>query len=148
MSPDLTITINNCGTVVEASSYGETLDSLLNRLGIPTYGNYRVSLPLDSLTYDGMEVTVKHVIEQEETYTVEIPYEITSATYVTDDPLNSCRMLRQLQSGEEVTMLAGMGQWLYVETTVSGKTVRGFIPVTSAVPAQPEAGWNALNPNG
>ena len=72
-----TITVNNCGQVLTATSYGETLENLLNRLGVPAYGAYSVSLPMDTMTYDGMEVIVKHTVEGEETYTVEIPFEIT-----------------------------------------------------------------------
>ena len=78
----------------------------------------------------------------------EIPYEIIAATALTDDPLNSCKVLLQLQPGEEVTVLATMGQWLYVETTISGKPARGFIPMQDAVPVQPEGGWDTLFPNG
>ena len=69
------ITVNNCGEQIQVSSYGETLEMLLNRLGIPSYGAYSVSLPLDTETYDGMEVTVSCTVEMEQTYTVDIPYE-------------------------------------------------------------------------
>ena len=78
----------------------------------------------------------------------EIPYEIVSDTWLTDDPLNSCKMLMALTAGEQVTCLATMGDWLYVETTLSGKAVRGFIPVAAAAPVEPEQGWDVLNPNG
>ncbi len=71
------ITVDHCGEVLSANSYGETVEDLLNRLGVPAHGEYRVSLPMDTLTYDGMEVSVKHIIEVEETYTVDIPYETT-----------------------------------------------------------------------
>ena len=69
------IAINNCGKELLVSSYGETLEMLLNRLGIPAYGGYSVSLPLDTMTYDGMEVIVENVVEMEQTYTVDLPYE-------------------------------------------------------------------------
>lgn len=69
------ITVNNCGEQIQVSSYGETLEMLLNRLGIPSYGEYSVSLPLDTVTYDGMEVTISCTVEMEQTYTVDIPYE-------------------------------------------------------------------------
>lgn len=77
-----------------------------------------------------------------------IPYVVIGDTWLTDDPLNSCKMLMQLQPGDEVTCLATMGEWLYVETTLSGKTVRGFIPMEAASPLEPEQGWDALQPNG
>ena len=78
----------------------------------------------------------------------EIPYQIIASTSLTDDPLNSCKVLLQLQPGEEVTVLATMGQWLYVETEISGKPARGFIPMQDATPVQPESGWDTLYPNG
>ena len=78
----------------------------------------------------------------------EIPYEVVSDTWLTDDPLNSCKTLMTLAPGEQVTCLATMGDWLYVETTLSGKTVRGFIPVAAAAPVEPAQGWDVLNPNG
>ena len=78
----------------------------------------------------------------------EIPYRVVSETWLTDDPLNSCKTLMQLGAGDEVTCLATMGDWLYVETTLSGKAVRGFIPVEDAAPVEPEGGWDALYPNG
>jgi len=71
------ITILNCGELMEVSSYGETLDSLFTRLGIPAYGDYRVSHSMDTLTYDGMEVQVDCIVEMEQTYTEELPFETT-----------------------------------------------------------------------
>ncbi len=76
-----TVTIDNCGVQVTTSTYGETLDSLLDRLGIQTYGNI-VSENLDAQTYDGMKVTIGNVITAQETYTVELPYK----TICCDDP--------------------------------------------------------------
>ena len=37
---EMTVTINNCGQIVTAASYGETLYALLEREGIETYGPY------------------------------------------------------------------------------------------------------------
>lgn len=69
------ITLNNCGEQIQVSSYGETLEMLLNRLGIPTGGEYSVSMPLDTKTYDGMEFSVDCIVRMEQTYTVDLPYE-------------------------------------------------------------------------
>lgn len=69
------ITVNNCGEQIQVSSYGETLEMLLNRLGIPASGDYSVSMPLDTQTYDGMEFSVDCIVEMEQTYTVDLPYE-------------------------------------------------------------------------
>lgn len=69
------ITVNFCGEQIQADSYGETLEALLVRMDIPTSGDYVVSLPLGTETYDGMEVAVDCVLEMEQTYTEDIPYE-------------------------------------------------------------------------
>lgn len=69
------ITVNNCGEQIQVSSYGETLEMLLNRLGIPAYGDYSVSMPLNTQTYDGMEFSVDCIVQMEQTYTVDLPFE-------------------------------------------------------------------------
>lgn len=74
---EMTITINNCGQIVTAASYGEPLSALLEREGIETYGPYTVSPNLDTMVYDGMEVTIGNVVTTQEVYTVEIPYQVT-----------------------------------------------------------------------
>lgn len=77
-----------------------------------------------------------------------IPYSVVRSTWMTDDPLNSCKTLLNLSAGEQVTCLATMGEWLYVETETAGMTVRGFVPVEDAEPAEPSDGWDTLYPNG
>lgn len=95
------VTIDNCGEVITATSYGETLQELLDRLGIQTYGSYSVSQSLDTMTYDGMEVTIGSVVKNQETYTVEIPYEVIRC----EDPT--------LPAGQEQVRTAGSaGQML------------------------------------
>lgn len=71
------ITVNYHGQPMELRSYGETLEDLCNRAGLSVYGNNTASMPLGTMTYDGMEVTIDNVVEQEQTYTVEIPFETT-----------------------------------------------------------------------
>lgn len=106
------ITIYNCGTKVEASSYGETLDSLLTRLGIPAYGSYRASMPLSTETYDGMEVEVDCIVESLQTYTEEIPYEVT---YL-EDP--------NLPAGEEQVLVSGKPGQLQSQANVLYKNAQ------------------------
>ncbi len=69
------ITVNFCGETIQADSYGETVEALLTRLDIPTSGDYVVSQPLQSETYNGMELSVDAILETEQTYTVDIPYD-------------------------------------------------------------------------
>ena len=86
---------------IKATSYGETLGVLLERLGIPTARGYQISAPLNTLTYEGMKVTVSQFMEAEETYTVEIPFEVTYC----EDPT--------LPEGEEKVLTEGVtGQML------------------------------------
>lgn len=89
------ITISYCGEPMIATSYGETLESLFNRLGIPAYGHYEVSLPLETQTFDGMEVVVTSVVEMEQTYTEELAFETTYC----EDP--------NLAEGEEILVQEG-----------------------------------------
>lgn len=86
------ITVNYCGTPYVLHSYGETLETLLDRLGIPSHGNYEASLPLNTQTYDGMEVTVNCIVRTEEFYTVDIPYE-TSYCYDSTLPAGTQEIL-------------------------------------------------------
>lgn len=71
------VTVDNCGQILQTTSYGETVGELLNRLGIETGIGYQLSTPLSTMTYEDMEISVASIVETTETYTVEIPYEIT-----------------------------------------------------------------------
>ncbi|MBR4109280.1 MAG: G5 domain-containing protein [Oscillospiraceae bacterium] len=71
------ITVSVCGEPIETASNGETVEALLERLGVIVGGDYQVSEPLDTMTYDGLALTVDHVVHQPETYTVEMPFETT-----------------------------------------------------------------------
>ena len=72
-----TITLNNCGQTQQISSYGETVGELLDRIGIDTTDSAcSVSVSLDTLTFDGMELKISQAFELEQTYTVDIPYEV------------------------------------------------------------------------
>ncbi|MBQ7454826.1 MAG: hypothetical protein IJS53_00165 [Clostridia bacterium] len=47
---------------------------------------------------------------------------------LTDDPLLSQTSAARLKNGEEVNYLARMGAWAYVEATVNGELMCGFVP--------------------
>lgn len=95
------VTITNCGEEIETTSYGETLGVLLERLGIPVGNGYQVSVPLSTETYENMKVTVARIVETNETYTVDIPFE----TVYCEDPT--------LPAGEEKILVEGVtGQML------------------------------------
>ena len=92
----LPVTITNCGERIETTSYGETLGVLLERLGIPAGRGYQVSAPLNTQTYENMEITVSRIVESNETYTVDIPFE----TIYCEDPT--------LPAGEEKIVTEGV----------------------------------------
>jgi len=90
------ITIQNCGESLETTSYGESVGQLLERMGIPAYGEYVVSVDLEEETYDGMQIQVDRVIQSRQTYTEDIPFETT----VCYDP--------SMPQGEEKVIVAGV----------------------------------------
>lgn len=101
------IHVNYCGEMHQITSYGETLETLLNREGFNVYGEYTVSAPLHTETYDGMEITIDCVVEMKQTYTVDIPFE---TTYCYDPTL---------PEGEEEVLVAGVtGQLLRTANVV------------------------------
>jgi len=66
--------------------------------------------------------------------TLEFSYTLkkcTRSVQLTDDPETEKEDITRLSSGKQVTYLASYNNgtsWAYIETTVDGKTVRGFIP--------------------
>ena len=95
------VTVYHGDKIIEATTYGESLKSLFDRLGILIDESMVVSLPLDRVTTDGMVVRVEKVGETTEKYTMEIPYEIRYC----DDPT--------LPKGQEKVLVAGQkGQML------------------------------------
>ena len=67
--------VNLNGREMQLATYGETVQQLLERQQITVDENTEVSVPLDSVTYDGMELTVRSTVTREETYTVALRYE-------------------------------------------------------------------------
>ena len=90
------ITVYNGSEVLTTTTYGEVLSELIARLGITIDENVVVSVPLDSLTYNGMQVRIDSLNNATERYTVEIPFE----TVYCDDPT--------LPLGEEKVLVAGV----------------------------------------
>ena len=103
------ITLNYCGEVMEVTSYGETLETMLDRLGLSAFGNHVASTALDTITYDGMTVTVDDVLQMEQTYTQELPYK----TSYCDDP--------SLPAGEQKVLVEGASGQLRVTANVTYK---------------------------
>lgn len=111
----MTVTVRCGGNTLHVSSHGERLDALFARMGIVVDDSVAASLPLDTVTYNGMEVTVDHKVQTTESYTTEIPFETTYC----DDPT--------LPLGEEKVLVAGKsGQKLCVANVVyaNGKEIQ------------------------
>ncbi len=71
------IAINHGGNTLEVISYGETVESLLERLSLILTKEDVVSVPLNSQTFDGLNITISRSVQTEETYVAVIPCEIT-----------------------------------------------------------------------
>ena len=57
--------------------------------------------------------------------------EVMTSTALTDDPALTGRAMAQLPAGTRVKYLTSMfnsTEWNYIETTIDGKTARGFVP--------------------
>lgn len=93
------ITVDYYSETVEAVSYGETVETLLQRLELTVEAGDEVSHGPEAETYDGMELRVYRKIEQEQTYTVTMPLEIL---YCADPslPVGTRQVLTQGRSGE------------------------------------------------
>lgn len=90
-----TININYYGEEMTATSHGETVEALLNRLNLSLGENDTVSWPLSDETYDGMHLRVENVIHQEQTYTTTLAH---STSYYQDP---------SLPAGTEVIVVEG-----------------------------------------
>ena len=112
------VTVDNCGQVMQINSYGESVGTLLNRMGVQTGGNYTASVALNDETYDGMQIRITRTVQNEETYTVEVPFEISYC----QDP--------SLPEGEEKILVEGVpglmqckANVIYENTTEVSRTV-------------------------
>lgn len=57
-----------------------------------------------------------------------VPAVILRETGLTDDPLGEGKPLHTLPAGTQVSRLAVLGDWVYLEWTGAEKPVRGFVP--------------------
>lgn len=95
------VTVLHKGRTIYATTYGESVGSLLSRLNLILEAEDILSVPHDTATYDGMVLTISKTGKTEETYTVAIPYE---TVYCYD---------ASLPEGEEVVLTPGVdGQLL------------------------------------
>ena len=62
------------GERMQVTGQGETVEELLTRLNLTWRDTDAISLPLDMMTYEGMELEVAEVIRQNQTYTARLPH--------------------------------------------------------------------------
>lgn len=142
--------VNICygGKTFSTVTYGETVESLLNRMGFDLKDGDVVSVALNAATYDGMTVTISQTLTQEETYTVSIPYE-TEYCYDASLPKGEQVVLTQGAEGQmqyTASVRYVDGQEVYrrvLNHTVLAKPVNTLIAVGTAVelpeyPKEPE----------
>ena len=145
------MTINYYGKPMEVTSHGQTVGELLTHLNLIWGGDDTISLPLDTPTYEGMELTVTHVVHDTQTYTTVLPHE---TTYCTDTtlPQGSEKVVRKGVDGEilckaTVTYINGQETERQVlHRQVVAQPVREIIAMGSAVevPQQKETNKAAL----
>ena len=71
------ITVIHGGKELEVISYGETVESLLERLSLLLTAEDMVSVSLNAQTFDGMNITISRSVQKEESYVADIPFETT-----------------------------------------------------------------------
>lgn len=67
--------VNYYGKTLDVTSQGETVEALLSRLNLLCHEEDVISAPLDAQTYDGMELTVAHVVRKNQTHTEALEHE-------------------------------------------------------------------------
>lgn len=90
------ITVINAGEQSVIGTYGETVKTLLNRMGIVPGTGDILSCEEDTPTYDGMVIELKHKEIEQTEYDESIPFE----TKYYEDP--------ELAPGEEITLIEGV----------------------------------------
>ena len=73
----LAVTVDYFGEIIETESGGETVKKLLKRLNLSWDSDDTVSHPLDAEVYDGMELSVAHIVRENQTYTAALDYKTT-----------------------------------------------------------------------
>ena len=117
------IRIDYYGEEMEVTSSGETVEELLTRLNLSWGAEDTISLPLNTETYDGMELAVAKVVKEEQTYTAVLAHD----TVICSDPTLAADAELVLTEGidGEVTCTATVVYVNGVETerTVLSETV-------------------------
>lgn len=95
------VLVNYYGQQMEVTSSGETVEELLARLNLPWTENDVISVPPDTETYDGMELTVARVIQENQMYTAVLSHDTIYCT----DPALPEGMQKTVAEGEDGQLL-------------------------------------------
>ena len=115
------------GNTLTVSTYGETVESLLNRMNFNLTEDDVLSETMSTMTYDGMTLTVQRSVTAEETYTVAIPFE---TEYCND---------ASLAEGEKVVLTQGVEGQMQCKASVhyvDGKEISRTL-ISEEVVSQP-----------
>lgn len=98
---NLSVYIDNCGKIMNVDVSAGTVKELLEQLSIALDQNTTVSVSLDAMVYDGMEIIVTRTVHTTEVYTKAIPYE---TTYYEDGtlPLGTQVVVNEGRNGEMI----------------------------------------------
>lgn len=72
------VTVTCGGQTQQVRIEDATVADLLERIGVPTGEGYEISVDLAAQPVDGMQIIVDHHVINQETYTLDIPFEITT----------------------------------------------------------------------
>ena len=115
------------GNTLTVTTYGETVEALLNRMNFKLTEDDVLSEAMNTMTYDGMTLTVERSVTMQETYTVAIPYE---TEYCYD---------ASLAEGEQVILTQGVEGQLQCQASVhyvDGKEISRTL-ISEEVVSQP-----------
>ncbi len=101
------VQIDYYGERMDVISKGETVEELLSRLNLPWREEDTISTALDTQTYDGMRVTVSHVVRENQIYTAALAHDTIYCSDIT------------LPEGTEMVVTEGVDGEILCEATVT-----------------------------
>lgn len=94
-----TVNVDYCGEQLQVAAYSETVGELLTRINIPVLDDTTVSAALDSVTYDGMALTISRSVRNQQTYTTPVSHE-TRYCYDSSLPKGETQVLTKGVDGQ------------------------------------------------
>lgn len=112
------VTVHYHGNTTRTTANGETAGELLDRLGMELSGEDVVSCDLETVTYEGMELSVDEVVTRQERYSVSVSCDTRVCADATL-PAGTEQLLTPGQDGELLRQV----QVTYVNGTERSRTV-------------------------